>query len=184
MRRRQREMVATMKLKVTQETDPALALSRLNLARWLAPAVALVPAVFAAVAEAVNVGTTMGKLSPDTGWINWSLGPVITIPLVAIMIAQFLGAVPIPGKKGDNGKVNRFVALELVVFGLAAIVNVGPHLLIGKADGGGMHAAVPWLIVPVGFALSMYLVPALRSHLNAEFVRAAENAREHLATLD
>lgn len=175
-RERQAEEVATMRLTVVRETNPAHNLARLNLARWLAPTIALVPAGFAAVAEAVNVGTAMGELSPNTGVINWSLGPLFTVPLVAIMVAQLLGAVPMLGRGGERGTRNRFVTIELALFVVTVVMNVGPHLLAGDP----IEHTLPWLSVPAGFALSMYLVPALREHLNVEFVRAAESAKEWL----
>lgn len=176
IRERQAEEVATMRLTVVRETNPAHNLAKLNLARWLAPAIALTPAAFAAVAEAVNVGTAMHKLSPATGVINWSLGPLFTVPLIAIMVAQLLGAVPMLGR-GERGKRNRFVTIELALFAVTVVMNVGPHLLAGDP----IESAIPWLSVPAGFALSMYLVPALRDYLNNEFVSAAEAAKEWLA---
>lgn len=175
-RQRQAEELATMQLAVVRETNPAHNLAKLNLARWLAPTIALTPAAFAAVAEAVNVGTAMHKLSPNTGVINWSLGPLFTVPLIAIMVAQLLGAVPMLGR-GERGKRNRFVTIELALFAVTVVMNVGPHLLAGDS----IESAIPWLSVPAGFALSMYLVPALRDYLNNEFVSAAEAAKEWLA---
>ena len=176
VRERQAEEVATMRLTVVRETNPVHNLAKLNLARWLAPAIALAPAAFAAVAEAVNVGAAMHKLSPATGVINWSLGPLFTVPLIAIMVAQLLGAVPMLGR-GERGKRNRFVTIELALFAVTVVMNVGPHLLAGDP----IESAIPWLSVPAGFALSMYLVPALRDYLNNEFVSAAEAAKEWLA---
>src|SRR5690606_1275163 len=121
-RQRQAEELATMQLAVVRETNPAHNLAKLNLARWLAPTIALTPAAFAAVAEAVNVGTAMHKLSPNTGVINWSLGPLFTVPLIAIMVAQLLGAVPMLGR-GERGKRNRFVTIELALFAVTVVID-------------------------------------------------------------
>lgn len=177
-RQRQAEELATMQLAVVRETNPALGLSRLNLARRLSPAIALLPAVFATVAEGVNVGTAMHDISPETAVINWSLGPLFTLPLVAIMVAQFLGAVPMLGRPAKGEKVNEFIKIEVVLFLAAVVMNVGPHVLDGDLKG-----AIPWLSVPAGFALSMYLLPLLRNRLNAQFVEAAEGAKEWLESV-
>ncbi|NIJ11600.1 hypothetical protein FHU38_001944 [Saccharomonospora amisosensis] len=159
--------------------DPTTALVRLDRARRWAPIVALLPAVFAMIAGAVNVGVELTRLNPHTVVINWVIEPLLTVPIVAILIAQIAGAVPAVAE-AKTALTNPYVRLEVALFTAAAGLNVGLHYIPtrdGNTSGGGVGSVV-WLIVPVGLAVSMHLVPALLNDLTARFV-AAKNTLAH-----
>lgn len=178
--RKRNEDAAEARQRLGQLLDPTSALIRLKRARLWAPMVALLPAVFAVVTGAVNVCTQMNRINPTTAWINWAIEPLFTLPILAILIAQIAGALPsvaeaIEEATSLRGAVkealsNQYVRIEIGLGLLAAGLNVGLHFT-GAEAAGGIGSAV-WLVVPLGLAVSMYLVPKLLADLTAKFVAA------------
>jgi hypothetical protein len=151
VRRRRENRTAAALERRARALDPTSRIVRLAAAERIVPWIAVLPAALAAVLGAVNVGVQLDALSPGTHVINWLVEPLITLPIVAILIAQILGAV---GAGDKNPYRNLEWALVLVAVGL----NVGLHALV---DGRFTAAAAVWIIVPGGFAISAHLVPKL-----------------------
>lgn len=197
--RKRNEDVAEARQRLGQLLDPTSALIRLNKARLWAPMVALLPAIFGVAAGAVNVGSELMRLNPATWLINWVIEPLFTLPILAILIAQIAGAVPSVAEAASlkdglrEALRNRYVRVEIGLFALAVVLNVAPHFAGPGAEGN--TGALVWAVVPVGLAVSMYLVPKLLADLTAKFVAAkttlpaqpdgrpstAINLREHAA---
>ena len=91
------------------------------------------------------------------------------------------------GRNAHRALLTAHVLSAVGWFGIAVAVAGGLVLTARTEDAVLGDALVDvlrtslWLSVPAGFALSMYLVPALRDYLNNEFVSAAEAAKEWLA---
>ncbi|GAA0509640.1 hypothetical protein [Saccharopolyspora thermophila] len=164
--------------------DPTTSLVRLAWAeKWL-PGLGLVPAVFALVAGAVNVFNELDRINPETWLINWAVEPLFTWPLVVILLAQMLGALPKPDfSHGVRSafRANRYVGMEVGLTGMAIVLNVGLHWLPQDHWSGDLV----WLVVPAGLAFSAYLVPRLVTDIrqalrewSAEDTREAENPSE------
>lgn len=172
--RKRSESEAATEFELRRVTNPVTQLTTLRKARAWAPAVALIPAVFAVAAGAYNVGAGLTGISPGTAWINWLIEPLVTVPIVAILIAQIAGAVPAVAEAANpwaSLKSNTYARVEAVLFVVAAGLNVGVHLVGSGAD---RAMAAVWLVVPFGLAVSMYLAPKLRADLTARFVAASQ----------
>jgi len=102
-------------------------------------------------------------------------------------VAQWLGAVPsalhalkdAAGRDTVGGRIrgvlgNGFVALELLLFALTCVLQVGVHY-VGNAAEGGL-APLVWSFVPLGLLISMGLVPAVASRLSAALAAAVQAA--------
>ncbi|MER7011519.1 hypothetical protein ABT324_08845 [Saccharopolyspora sp. NPDC000359] len=162
-------------------TDPTSLLVRLAWAeKWL-PALAMVPAAFAVAAGAVNVFTELQRINPATWLVNWAVEPLFTLPLVVILLAQMLGALPKPDFSRGVGaafRANRYVGMEVALTAVAIVLNVVPHWLPDHHWTGDLV----WLVVPAGLAFSAYLVPRLVTDIrqalrewSAEASRGGEN---------
>ncbi|WP_335989292.1 hypothetical protein [Glycomyces sp. MUSA5-2] len=149
-RRRRENRAAAALERRDRALDPTSRIVRLAAAERFVPWVAVLPAFLAAALGAVNVGVSLDVLSPGTQLINWMVEPLLTVPLIAILIAQILGAV-------DQGKANPYRGLEHALVTVALVLNVGLHIVV---DGVG-PAAFVWAIVPAGLAISAHLVPRL-----------------------
>lgn len=172
--RRRSEAEAETEFELRRATNPVTQLTTLRKARTAAPAVALIPAVFAVLAGAYNVGAGLTAISAGTAWINWLIEPLVTVPIVAILIAQICGAVPAVAEAPSPAsalRTNTYARVEVLLFVVAGVLNVGVHLLGSGAD---RAMAAVWLVVPFGLAVSMYLAPKLRTDLTARFVTAAQ----------
>lgn len=181
--RKRSESEAATEFELRRVTNPVTQLTTLRKARSWAPAVALIPAVFAVAAGAYNVGAGLTGISPGTAWINWLIEPLVTVPIVAILIAQIAGAVPAVAEAANpwaSLKSNTYARIEAVLFVVAAGLNVGVHLLGSGAD---RAMAAVWLVVPFGLAVSMYLAPKLRADLTARFVAASQTVHASEANL-
>lgn len=140
-------------------TDPTSVLVRLAwAAKWL-PGLSLVPAVFALIAGAFNVAGELNRINPQTAGINWAVELLFTWPVVVILLAQMLGALPKPDfSHGIAGlRSNRYVGMEIGLTGMAILLNVGLHWLPENHPAG----SAVWLVVPAGLGFSAYLVPRL-----------------------
>lgn len=146
--------------------DPTSRIVRLAAAERIIPWIAVLPALLAAVLGAVNVGVQLDKLSPSTHVINWLVEPLITLPIIAILVAQILGAIA-------AGNANPYKGLEWTLVTVAVGLNVGLHAL---ADGHFTVAAVVWVIVPGGFAISAHLVPKLITSVREALAAASVEA--------
>lgn len=151
VRRRRENRTAAALERRDRALDPTSRIVRLAAAERIIPWIAVLPAALAAVLGAVNVGVQLDALSPGTHVINWLVEPLITLPIIAILIAQILGAV-------GAGDKNPYQGLEWTLVVVAVALNVGLHALV---DGGFTAAAAVWVIVPGGFAISVHLVPKL-----------------------
>lgn len=172
--RKRTEAEAETEFELRRVSNPVTQLTTLRKARSWAPAVALVPAVFAVLAGAYNVGAGLTGISPGTAWINWLIEPLVTVPIVAILIAQIAGAVPAVAEAANpwaSLRENSYARIEAQLFVVAAGLNVGVHLIGTGAD---RAMAAVWLVVPFGLAVSMYLAPKLRADLTARFVSASQ----------
>ncbi|WP_100448831.1 hypothetical protein [Glycomyces xiaoerkulensis] len=149
-RRRRENRAAAALERRTRALDPTSRIVRLAAAERWVPWIAVLPAALAAVLGAVNVGVSLDVLSPGTQVINWLVEPLLTLPIVAILIAQILGAV-------GAGKANPYRGLEWSLVTVALVLNVGLHLAVD----GLAPAAFVWAIVPAGLAISAHLVPRL-----------------------
>ncbi|PRY53528.1 hypothetical protein [Glycomyces artemisiae] len=149
-RRRQENRLLAALERQDRALDPTTAIVRLAAAERWVPMIAILPAVLAAVLGAVNVGVSLDHLSPSTHVINWLLEPLLTLPVIAILLAQVLGAI------GDGDK-NPFRNLEYGLIVVALFLNVGLHVAVD----GLTPAAAVWAIVPAGLAISASLVPKL-----------------------
>src|SRR5690606_23510747 len=104
--RRRRENRATAALERRDRAlDPTSRIVRLAAAERFVPWIAVLPAALAAVLGAVNVGVCLDALSPGTQVINWLVEPLLTIPVIAILVAQILGAI-------GEGHANPYRGLE------------------------------------------------------------------------
>lgn len=160
-RRRRRENAAEDAVDRQQYAqDPTRELVRLAVAeRWL-PLLGLVPAVMAIIIGAVNVYAELTRINPDTWLVNALVEPLFSLPLVTILLAQVLGALPRPDLSEGLGhavRTNRYVGMEIVLAGVAVALNVVPHWLPPGHWAGGLV----WLVVPAGLTFSAYLVPRL-----------------------
>lgn len=141
-------------------TDPTTTLVRLSWAEKHLPGLGLVPAVFALVAGAFNVFDQLTRIDPGTAAINWAVEPLYTFPLVVILLAQMLGALPKPDfSRGPKAafRTNRYLGMEVGLTLVAVVLNVVPHWL----PAGHWSGDLVWLVVPSGLAFSAYLVPRL-----------------------
>jgi hypothetical protein len=151
VRRRRENRTAAALERRARALDPTSRIVRLAAAERIVPWIAVLPAALAAGLGAVNVGVQLDALSPGTHVINWLVEPLITLPIIAILIAQILGAV-------GAGDKNPYRNLEWALVLVAVALNVGLHALV---DGRFTVAAAVWIIVPGGFAISAHLVPKL-----------------------
>lgn len=169
-RRRENRRVAALE-RQDRALDPTSKIVRLAAAERWVPWIAVTPAIMAAVLGAVNVGVSLDHLSPGTQLINWMVEPLVTIPLIAILVAQILGAI-------GEGKNNPYRNLEHGLVLMAVLLNVGLHVYI---DGALTPAALVWLIVPAGLAISANLVPRLIGSLREALAGAVVEPRPALS---
>lgn len=130
--------------------DPTSALVKLDKAMRFIPGAALVPALLAILVGAVNVCLELNRVNPETWLVNWSVELLFTWPLLVILAAQALGAIP-------KGSTNRYVGIEVLLTVIAIVLNVGLHWVPANHWAGDLV----WLFVPAGLGFSAYLVPAL-----------------------
>ena len=161
-RRRRENRAAAALERRDRALDPTSRIVRLAAAERLVPWIAVLPAVLAAVLGAVNVGVSLDVLSPGTQLINWLVEPLLTLPIVAILIAQILGAV-------GEGDANPYRRLEWALVTVALALNVGLHVAVD----GIAPAAFVWAIVPAGLAISANLVPRLIGHTRQALAEAS-----------
>jgi hypothetical protein len=161
-RRRRENRAAAALERRDRALDPTTRVVRLAAAERWVPWIATVPAVLAAGLGAVNVGVSLDVLSPSTQLINWMVEPLLTLPIIAILIAQILGAV-------GEGDANPYRRLERALVFVALVLNVGLHVAVD----GLTPAAFVWAIVPAGLAISANLVPRLISHTRLALAKAS-----------
>ncbi|WP_335992293.1 hypothetical protein [Glycomyces sp. MUSA5-2] len=161
-RRRENRRVAALERR-DRALDPTSRIVRLAAAERWVPAIALLPAVLAALLGAVNVGVSLDHLSPGTRLINWMVEPLVTLPVIAILVAQILGAI-------GEGEANPFRRLERGLVFVALVLNVGLHVYI---EGALTPSALVWAIVPAGLAISANLVPRLIRALREALAKAS-----------
>lgn len=173
--------VARSRERAQQAADPSTDVVRLDRGRWIAPAIAMVPGVLAIIGGAINVGSELTRLFPHTPVVPWIVEPVLTLGIVAIMYMQWIGAAPTV----TSGAKSRspYVLAEVVLFVLTAGLAVGLHYVPGPDGQATSSGALFWLVIPVGLAMSMYLVPKLRADATERFLAAAERADEVLRKL-
>ena len=163
-RRRENRAEAALERR-SRALDPTGRVVRLAAAERFVPWIAVVPAVLAAVLGAVNVGVMLDHLSPSTHVINWMVEPLLTLPVLAILAAQILGAV-------GSGASDPYRRLEWALIAVAVGLNVGLHVAV---DGLTPTAAV-WAIVPAGLAISVHLVPQLIRNVREALADAGQSA--------
>lgn len=146
--------------------DPTGRIVRLSLAERVVPAVAALPALAAAVIGTINVGAMLTELSPATTLINWAIEPLLTVPVIAILIAQVLGVIPHDGR-------SPYRRLEGALIVTTVALNVGLHVVVD----GPTPAAAVWAIVPAGLAISVWLVPRLLRATRDALAEAADDAQ-------
>ncbi|MCA1194169.1 hypothetical protein [Saccharopolyspora sp. 6V] len=194
LRRRERQLaeaVAGAKERHRKAADPTHRLGMLaHLALWL-PVAALVPGLLSIVLGASNAATELSRLSPATGVVNWLMEPMFSLGVLVILVAQWLGAVPsalhslkdAAGAAGLGAKLraaagNGFFVMELALFALTVVLQVGIHYVgPGAATGTG---PLVWFFVPLGLLISMALVPATATRLNAALATALREAENTL----
>jgi len=157
--------------------DPTSRVVRLAFAqRWL-PVITTLPAVAAVAIGAVNVGSELARINPETTWVGYGVELMLTVPLLMILLAQVLGAVP-------HDRTNPYKALEWTL-GIAAVaLNVGVHLV--PADSGAAASVVGaavWMIVPAGLGIAAYLVPRLSRDILAAFTDTAADSHSAVAAV-
>lgn len=182
MRRREREArerADASRRRAAEVTDTAGDLVRLDRARRWVPLLAGVPALGAIAAGAVNVGAELSRLFPHTPVIPWVVEPILTTLIVAIMLAQMVGMAPAVATARQALR-DGYVLAEIVLFALTGALAVGLHYVDGPTPDrrATPDGALVWLVVPIGLALSMWLVPKLRADLTAKFVAAENRLRE------
>ncbi|RRR95553.1 hypothetical protein [Glycomyces terrestris] len=161
-RRRRENRAAAALERRDRALDPTTRVVRLAAAERWVPWIATLPAFLAAGLGAVNVGVSLDVLSPGTQLINWMVEPLLTLPVVAILIAQILGAV-------GEGDANPYRSLERGLVFVALVLNVGLHIAVD----GLTPAAFVWAIVPAGLAISANLVPRLIGHTRQALTAAS-----------
>ncbi|ONK09231.1 hypothetical protein [Streptomyces sp. MP131-18] len=154
--RRRRENRATAALERRDRAlDPTSRIVRLAAAERWVPWIAVLPAALAAVLGAFNVKVCLDILSPGTAAINWMVEPLLTLPIIAILAAQILGAI-------GEGEANPYRGLEWTLVGVALVLNVGLHAVAAETfDAAAVASSLVWAIVPAGLAISAHLVPKL-----------------------
>lgn len=162
-RRRENRAEAALERR-SRALDPTGRVVRLATAERFVPWIAVIPAILAAVLGAVNVGVQLDVLSPSTHVINWLVEPLLTLPVIAILAAQILGAV-------GSGKSDPYRRLEWTLIAVAVGLNVGLHVAV---DGLTPTAAV-WAIVPAGLAISVHLVPRLIRNVREALADAGQS---------
>lgn len=180
--RRTAEADAETMFALRKVTNPVTQLTTLKKARTWAPIVALIPAMFAVIAGGYNVGMNLSVVAPTTWLINWMIEPLMTVPIVAILIAQICGAVPAVADARSplaSLRENLYARVEAVLALVAVALNVGVHLIGPQHDSA---VAGVWAVVPGGLLVSMYLAPKLRADLTAKFVTAAQAVEGDLFT--
>ncbi|MFD0486325.1 hypothetical protein ACFQ0O_03835 [Saccharopolyspora spinosporotrichia] len=128
-------------------TSPTGDLARLNTARLWVPMLALLPAVFAVILGAANVGVELNRISAGTAWINWVVSPIFTVPVFAILVAQLAGftiTAPAPTVPFHRAP---FTWLKVGLLAVEVVLNVAPHYLGTGATGTAgalVFGLVPW----------------------------------------
>jgi hypothetical protein len=169
-RRRRENRAAAALERRDRALDPTSRIVRLAAAERLVPWLAFMPGALAAAIGAVNVGVSLDVLSPGTHVINWLVEPLLTLPVLAVLAAQILGAV------GD-GKANPYRGLEWTLVTVALVLNVGLHIAVD----GLTAAAFVWAIVPAGLAISAHLVPKLIHTVRQSLAQASAEPPTHPA---
>lgn len=189
--RQLRESIADAKERHRQASDPTHRLVLLSrLARWL-PLAALLPGLASVAIGLDNAGSRLGVISPATQLVNYAFEPMFSIGVLVILVAQWLGAVPsalhsikeagaAPGlfAKIRAAASNGFFMMELLLFALTVVLQVGIHYVGPHAETG--LAPLVWMFVPLGLLISMALVPAVASRLNAALADAVAEAEKAL----
>lgn len=169
------EAVAKARTTAEQLANPWHAVVRVHRGlRWV-PLLGVVPALFALVIGAANVGTQLHRIFPDTPLVSWAVDPMITLLLVAIGGAHLYGAA-----RDENGR-NVFAWIEAIGFVLTSVAAVGLHYVDGPGENGaGATGTGPliWLAVPVCLGLSMVAAPRLRERMEKRLEQAHEKARK------
>ncbi|CAM00461.1 hypothetical protein A8924_1527 [Saccharopolyspora erythraea NRRL 2338] len=163
-------------------TSPTGDLARLNTARLWVPMLALLPAVFAVILGAANVGVELNRISAGTAWINWVVSPIFTVPVFAILVAQLAGftiTAPAPTVPFHRAP---FTWLKVGLLAVEVVLNVAPHYLGTGAT--GTAGALVFGLVPLGLAVSMVAAPKLRAHLTDRFIAASKAAWGQPSTQD
>ena len=163
-------------------TNPHHEVVRLHRARRWVPALAAVPAVFALIAGAVNVGSQLHRLFPHTPLVAWVIDPIITLAIVAIGAAHLYDVVRPRNAASDARIPNPFRRVEVFLFVLTSVAAVALHYPDGPGpDGQGADDASPliWLSIPIGLGVSLWLVPQLRGVFTDRLREARAEARRY-----
>ncbi len=167
--------VAKARTKAEQLANPWHQVVRIHRGlRWV-PMLGVVPALFALVVGAVNVGAQLHRIFPDTPFISWVVDPMITLLLIAVGGAHLYGAARVDGK-------NVFRWVEFVGFALTSSAAVGLHYVPGPTpDAAASSGTGPliWLAVPVCLGMSMWAAPVLRERMEHRLEEAHQKARKN-----
>lgn len=175
-RREYENTVAAARERRFKAQDPTQQLARLAWAEKYLPAASLVPAVLALFAGAVNVYNELTRINPDTWIVNAAVEPLFTFPLMVILVAQMLGALPKPDfSQGRRAafRTNRYLGMEIGLAGAAVVLNVVVHWLPANHWSGDLV----WLAVPAGLGFSAYLVPRLITDIRQALAEWTDEVR-------
>lgn len=167
--------IAKARAKAEQLANPWHQVVRIHRGlRWV-PLLGVVPALFALVVGAVNVGAQLHRVFPDTPFISWVVDPMITLLLIAVGGAHLYGAARVDGK-------NVFRWVEFVGFTLTSAAAVGLHYVPGPTPGAAASSGTGpliWLAVPVCLGMSMWAAPVLRERMERRLEEAHQKARKN-----
>lgn len=150
---------------------------------WWVPLAGFIPAVFALILGAVNIGIQLRRIFPDIPpAVVWLVDPMVTLLIIAISGAHYYGA------SRNNANKNVFAWIEGAAFLLTSVAAVGLHYVPTPAST-STDSATPapvhdpgveplfWLCVPVMLGLSMAAAPLLRERMVSRLNEAHEAAR-------
>lgn len=151
---------------------------------WWVPLAGFIPAVFALILGAVNIGIQLRRIFPDIPpAVVWLVDPMVTLLIIAISGAHYYGA------SRNDARRNVFAWIEGAAFLLTSAAAVGLHYVptpaASTADGSATPAPVHdpgveplfWLCVPVMLGMSMAAAPLLRERMVNRLSEAHEEAR-------
>lgn len=172
--------IARARFQAEKVASPWNEVVRVARGSWWVPLAGFVPAVFALVLGAVNIGTQLRRIFPEIPpAVVWLVDPMVTLLIIAISGAHYYGA------SRNNANKNVFLWIEGAAFLLTSAAAVGLHYVPTPADGSAASAPVHdlgveplfWLCVPVMLGLSMAAAPLLRARMVTRLNEAHEAAR-------
>lgn len=156
-------------------TSPVGYLASQMRARRLSLLLTTIPAVVAVVLGSIQVQATVTTLlhlasGDPVAIMLFGLEPLITLPLVAILIYQggTPGGSPSTWREFTGA---RFVKAEVGLLAASVLVNVGPHVILRQYG-----TAAIWLAVPAAIVLTLNLLPQLADAYTARIMDARMDA--------